>query len=645
MASNPPFNIPIGTSDPLDLSSGLPLFPGLGTARAGIAASSRSYKLFDIPILIICTRLKLTLYGGYGFGIVGPAIAFLSKDVSVARDNIGNEGQLTLTFKDGLQMEAGAFMGAYVSGGVTATLQVYLPRPWYKVWAFTWVTAFTIRKDFKIDLLKLLFKLISYLLSKKPDGASFKADDKNKLQETKLGVQGFSMVGNASGVTRNLRATPELVAPINIANYIPNMREVNLLLAKIDGEISFGPAAHLQYPVTFNFTGFTVEGSVLGASEADYDRGLEYLNRNQVTARGNRQFNLRENPSKFTTHVEYQTSVRLGLSIFAKVKVAKFFSIGTNTPSLDLTFLLYRRPEDRNGAKVPNKVTSNVGGGCVLTPNMTLRFQGPDNTLEIRTGQLAKGRITLAGFQMPKEVTVGLTIEPSVDYFPTSVKIPAGANSIEFPFTFRNQFMLTGNRDNLSELASPSALSPLQDYRVRATLLEDNLPACSDYQADSPLSITNRFIRCQRFLNTAAGAAPLWDPLASATIKGDINDPNAPGGQNFALALLWFPYVSTEQPQTVPVTFTLLDENREPYSRSSVEILAGGDRKLLTPSCTLNVTLLSEQQAPNARVQSFVVQWLSKGKHTEYSNRFYLIVDAGCQYGQAEFWLDVYNWS
>src|SRR3954469_20217813 len=150
MGSGSSVTIPIGTSDPIDLSSGLPLFPGLGTARAGTFASARSYKLFDIPILIFCMRLKVSAYAGYGFGIVGPAVAFFSKEVTVARDNSGDEGQLTLTFNDGLQVQAGAFVGAYVSAGVTAALEVYLPRPWYKVWAWTWRTVFTINADFTI---------------------------------------------------------------------------------------------------------------------------------------------------------------------------------------------------------------------------------------------------------------------------------------------------------------------------------------------------------------------------------------------------------------------------------------------------------------------------------------------------------------
>src|SRR3954470_9975792 len=131
MPSDARVNIPIGTSDPLDLSLGLPLLPVLGTARAGISASSRSYKLLEFPLLIICVRLKIAVYGGYGFGIVGPAIAFLGRGVHVDRDNLENQGlgRLTLTFPSGLRMEAGAFVGAYVSAGVVASAQIWSPRP------------------------------------------------------------------------------------------------------------------------------------------------------------------------------------------------------------------------------------------------------------------------------------------------------------------------------------------------------------------------------------------------------------------------------------------------------------------------------------------------------------------------------------
>lgn len=643
MGTSPPVTIPIGTSDPLDLTQGLPLFPGLGTARAGLAASSRSYKLFEVPILIVCTRLKIAAYAGYAFGVVGPAIAFLSRRVSVVRDNIPGGGQLTLTFEDGLRMDAGAFVGAYVTGGVSGALQVYLPKPWYKFWAFTWVTAFNFEKDFRIDLLDLMFTLINYLLRQRPNGTSFTKDTQNRLRETKLDLQGFGMAGSSTGVTPNLTATPGVTAVLNFANYVPKLREINLALAKIGGEISFGPTSHFQYPVTFNFTGFTVTGGIEGADEATYQTGVQYRNGNQVTARGDKQFNTRENPTLFTTLVKYETSVRLAISIHAHVKVAKFFCLGVNTPSVDLTNLLYRIPERNRSVEVPNSVTTEVGGGCVLVPNMSLGFRGPSGP-EILTGEVARGTVTLRGFQPTSDANVSLEIQPPAATFPSSVTISAGSRSVDFPFVFQNQCMLTGNRDNPNETAPPSAIAPLQSFRVRAMLTKPPEGSCSDFQAESPLSITNRFIRCQVFRGFNRGISPPWDEFASAKLIADVDNPDAPDGSSRVPAVLWFPYVANEQQQPVPVTFTLLDENRDPYLRSDVELVVGVESKVLAPSCTFDVTLLTQTQVPTAN-PSFSIYWRSKGRETGYSNRFYLLVNAGCQYGQSEFWLDVYNWS
>src|SRR5947209_4272374 len=114
MSSNNPFTIPIGTSDPLNLCNGLPLFPVLGTQRAGVAASARNHKLFDRSATILITRLSVNAYGKYGFGVCGPAIAFLSPNVDVLRTNSADgKGELSLTFNEGLLLTAGTFVGAY----------------------------------------------------------------------------------------------------------------------------------------------------------------------------------------------------------------------------------------------------------------------------------------------------------------------------------------------------------------------------------------------------------------------------------------------------------------------------------------------------------------------------------------------------
>jgi hypothetical protein len=227
----------------------------LGTARAGVAASSRSYKLFDgLPLVILITRLNISANAGYAFGICGPAIAFLSEDVDVSRANSGHKGELTLTFNRGLTMSAGTFVGAALLFGVTVNLQVLAPKPWWKVWALTWRDAFTINADFSLDLLNTLFKLAQYLLSKSSKNL-FTEDTQNRLKAAVPFVKTFSLQDTAgsSTVTPNLRATPKMTFPINIVNSIPKLKAFNDSLSKVGGEISVGPSIHLEFPVTFNF--------------------------------------------------------------------------------------------------------------------------------------------------------------------------------------------------------------------------------------------------------------------------------------------------------------------------------------------------------------------------------------------------------
>ena len=146
-------------------------------------------------------------------------------------------------------------------------------------------------------------------------------------------------------------------------------------------------------------------------------------------------------------------------------------------------------------------VTTAVGGGCVLTPNMSLRFQGAGGR-EILTGDVGQGIVTLMNFQPVTDAIVRLDIQPEVEGFPKSVTIPARSQSNSFSFTFQNQDVPTGDQDDPSKLAPASLIAPLQNYRVRARLMDGPPNLCWDFQAETPLSITNRVIRCHALPGT-----------------------------------------------------------------------------------------------------------------------------------------------
>lgn len=645
MSTNP-FRIPIGTSDPVDICKGLPLFPGLGTARVAPAGAVRSDKILDVSATIAITRLKISAYYTWGFGICGPSIGFLSPNVDVSRDNAGNRGKLTLAFRDGLEMEAGLFVGASVGAGLSVGLQVYLPKPWYKLWSFAWQEAFTLDLAVSFDLIAALFDLIKYLLSKFSK-TQVEADSQNRLRDILPDLKKtFALVDQVGTktLTKDLEATPKLTLPFNLANYFPPLKAANDRLAKIGGEVSFGPSVHLQFPVKFNFTKFTIEGGLQAPATSATYGPADYKGENRLEASGPTEFNLAQNPTKVISHVKYETGFGIGVSVHFKVAVAKFFSIERNSPSLDLSYLLTR--SGQRLAEVESQVSSNVKGGCVLEPNMRLVFSGPGgNGSNFVTGQPVRGTIDLPGFKAPPNTAVGITIDPPVAGFPSEVKIAEGGRTGSFNFTFQNGCLATGALTNPAQTVPPSPITSVQSYTVRASLPTTLDDVCTSHQVEMPLNITQRVIRCQR-ANTASGAtpgpAPKWDRLAGATINADPSRPTEGGKLDFVQFTVWFPYLDSEETVRVPVTFTLLDENRQPYGRSNVQFISiqGIPPTTLKPSAKGNLTLA---RSPLPAVGT--LSWKSKGPATGYSNRFYLIIDAGCKYGQTEFWLDVWNWS
>jgi hypothetical protein len=635
--STPPFIIPIGTSDPLNLCKGLPLF-STGTARAGSASSSRSYALIDTSATILATRLQVSAYASYAFGICGPAIAFLSRNVEGIGTNTDGGGTLSLTFKEGQLMQAGAFVAAAAGAGVTLSLQVYKPDPWYKPWAIAWRDAFSVDIGVSVDLLKLLYDLIRRLLGGNPS-TSFTEDSENMLKDI-ISVKDFNLtdtIGSSDTVQPDLRATPGLILPINIANYFPPLKAINAGLTKVGGEISVGPSLHLQFPVTFNYDYFTVDGGLLGPTSADYGK-LSYVGSQIIKATGDVQFNTQVKPTRVTTHVRYYTSFTLAISFHFRVTLAKFFNFEVNTRSLDLVYLLFGTPESNRSVHMNGSVSTNVEGGCVLTPNMTLTFTGPNGTT-FQAGETLKGTISVPLYTSSTPATIILAIEPPVPGFPTSTSLPADSQTAFFDFAFPNQRLSTGNPNDPSETVPAGPESPLQTYRVAARLQSPSNSPCSDYEVEVALNIANRFLWAQRISFTSPGTTPPWDP---ASLAGASLDPKIQRALPLAGVSCWFPYLDNEPNSPVPIRFTLLDENRLPHTGSNVVIRANGQDVLLNPSASASVTVSRSYQSSTS---SFSVIWNSQGTETGYLNRFFLIVDAGEKYGQTEFWLDVWNWS
>src|SRR5262244_3043620 len=144
--------ISIGTGDGTNLAYGLPLFPVIGTARAGISNTSLSAPILDFELLVLFSRFKLHSYWIYLMGVLGPSIAFdLPAGITLSNLPDGH-GQVQATLGSGQEILAGFGCGLAAGAGFSLAQQFYLPDKWYSPWKGSWKDALNLNVEFNIDV-------------------------------------------------------------------------------------------------------------------------------------------------------------------------------------------------------------------------------------------------------------------------------------------------------------------------------------------------------------------------------------------------------------------------------------------------------------------------------------------------------------
>jgi hypothetical protein len=208
---------------------------------------------------------------------------------------------------------------------------------------------------------------------------------------------------------------------------------------------------------------------------------------------------------------------------------------------------------------------------------------------------------------------------------------------------FPSRGVATGNPDQPAETVAASPPAPEYTVRITAQGSPAQIGDRPDFESIQAIRIENPIMSIASRIRAPFQQAdgPLW-----ARMNGQYMNPQnrsdsnlRPPGFNFAVfGVTW----NGDIPRgPVPVRFTLLDEEREPWSVSSVTVAVPGavSGMELRPSVTIDIPAFS------FREWNFTVTWNSIGPANGYSNRFILVVDAGVDYGQDEVWLYLYNWS
>lgn len=254
-------NTALATSLPaLDICKGFALFPGLGTARAGVNINTATSKLIDIKTPILTWRITLGVDVSLMAGVCGPAYGTIQRYTDIEYDGT----KLTMGL-DSDQTDAGLIFGLGLAINYTFQLETITVR-WVSDgwnsrlesnWQLTENTGFTIN----FDLLALLLEFILGKLGKVG----------NKIQAVQNVFQAaygsFSIYGSESDVIASGKGkytvSPQLDLPINIIGLLRKIAAVDAVvtaLEKISIFISVGPIVSLVIPVDFEITGFAVDG-------------------------------------------------------------------------------------------------------------------------------------------------------------------------------------------------------------------------------------------------------------------------------------------------------------------------------------------------------------------------------------------------
>ena len=239
--------IPIGASSPPNLCEGLPLLPVVRQFRAGIATAASSETIIDISSKILFSRLKVSAYYQFLFGLCGPALAFLFQGVQY--EVFPNSGTLELTFPNNSSVESGGFLAMELGGGLSLTVQIWEPDRWYSRWKGHWQNAFNSAVGFSIDFIHLLVDLIKYLLQEGVADGLFEQDNANEVGSAVGLASTYSVSGDTQDAllpNNNLRVTSTITIPFNLVTYTPTLETLANLAEGGEGPNQLWASDHLQ---------------------------------------------------------------------------------------------------------------------------------------------------------------------------------------------------------------------------------------------------------------------------------------------------------------------------------------------------------------------------------------------------------------
>ena len=310
----------IGTSDPINLCDGFALFPGIGTARAGVAENNQSTTVLNTHPTILLWRFSAKAGYTLFMGVCGPAYALLFSVPELQWSDVAGQQQVRMRVS-GDDLQAGFFIGLTIDLNLNFSIMESVAIHWYTPWKRKWEGKFSFNFDLKFDLINLILTVILLIL--KEDGKTDTLLQKvNSIAPSLLGTWGMfdekknQFASNAG----TLEVNPTFTVPINLVPYIPGLSEIDEGLQVILGYLRAGPSVGISIPTTVSLAKITIDGNAYPISSVDSS--------GNVTAEGSAK--IAAAPETAGVELEHKPGFDIDFGVFAAVGVLKLFNLSAS---------------------------------------------------------------------------------------------------------------------------------------------------------------------------------------------------------------------------------------------------------------------------------------------------------------------------
>jgi hypothetical protein len=315
----------IETSSALDLGQGFALIPALGTARASVQGSNVQRDLMAIyDYTVIATRVNVLVRWSYFVGVVGPAYAYsttVGGDYDDASARVSFGGKYGATGGNLDAVAGGVQFGVEFALVFSMRAEQLLPRiVRYSTWdvrtEWYWSELFSAAQEVRLNLISLIFSVIVGVAATK----GVNAESPVPPRASPTGPIGISLYQSAYGAFRNdgqATITPNIQVPINLADYIPVVGQINGALVRVAGGLSLGPVIGIGFPITVRPSWVCVN-----------TQGYRFNARTGGQSVGPRNSDAPWHPNQVVLETTHSVSVDLRLGVYGQLTLLKVFSVG-----------------------------------------------------------------------------------------------------------------------------------------------------------------------------------------------------------------------------------------------------------------------------------------------------------------------------